>query len=142
MKKILLILIIIAVGAGGWFLYTTKIKEVPSTTTDPTPITVVAPEPSIPKNNSSSRNEYDVSKDFKFQIQNEDKINLENPVVSGEYALQNWSDENKGGQALLKYKEGKGWILISMGGGAWSVSDLVQLGVSASSAKDLLKESK
>lgn len=84
----------------------------------------------------------DVNQDFTAQIQNAGAINLENAVIVSDYALQNWGDENKGGQALLKFDTSTGkWNLLSMGGGAWDVDSLVAEGVPASVAEELITKS-
>lgn len=50
-------------------------------------------------------------------------------IVDG-YALQNWSTEHTGGQALLRFSPSSGtWVLVNMGGGAWEVDTLVSMSV-------------
>jgi hypothetical protein len=72
------------------------------------------------------------------QIQNSNQITLKNAVVVMPYALQAWGDSNKGGDALLRYDHTNGWILVSMGGGAWDVPSLIQLGVPQDIAAQLV----
>lgn len=136
MKKIIILLVVLGVATGGWFLYTKKQKEgvsIPqeSSTSVPTNsgILQVREKPA----------DSDVTKDFNIQISNGKNLILDKPVISSNYAIQTWSDENKGGQALLKYDPTRGWVLLTMGGGAWSVEDLTKLGVPKEVAVQLLK---
>ena len=62
-------------------------------------------------------------------------------VVDG-YALQDWSTEHMGGQALLMFSPSSGtWVLMSMGGGAWDADSLVSVGVPRAIAALLVKRS-
>lgn len=81
-----------------------------------------------------------VQSDFTHQIENANQIKLNNVAVVSTYALQNWEDSNKGGQALLRYSSSEGWKLVSMGGGVWDVSGLVRNGVPRSVAQQLVQE--
>lgn len=59
---------------------------------------------------------------------NPDNIRMGNTVVSGEYALQLWTGDITGGQALLKYDTAQGqWVVVELGGGAWTAESLVEL---------------
>ena len=60
-------------------------------------------------------------------------------TVEGNYALQIWFDENVGGESLLKYDTDKGWVVMSQGGGAWSVDTLIEQGVPKSVAEGLIE---
>lgn len=141
MQKFLIpvIIIILLLGAGGWYFYFRKQPEVASPIT---PINVLPQKQQIPpgeiKSNDTSKNAA-VTNDFKIQIQGGEKLVLDKPVIASQYAIQTWSDENKGGQALLEYRSGQGWLLVTMGGGAWSVDDLMKLGVPQATAKQLLE---
>jgi len=79
-----------------------------------------------------------VVNDFKNQIQNASLITLGGTIVSQPYALQVWGDENKGGEALLRYATSTGWTLLSLGGGLWTVSGLVEAGVPQDIATQLV----
>jgi len=87
---------------------------------------------------TQSKEVNEVQAAFLQQIDNADKINLANAKVVYPYALQNWNDENKGGQALLKFDSGKGWQLVNLGGGAWDVESLVAVGVPEDIAHSLI----
>lgn len=135
MKKIIILLIILGVSAGAWFLYTKKQKDVVPPQKGPSgSLPAILGTPQTSGNNTNS----DVTKDFNIQINGGESLVLDKPIISENYALQNWSDQNKGGQALLKYNQSQGWVLITMGGGAWSVSDLIKVGVPKAIAEQLL----
>lgn len=142
MKKILTITcILVALVSGATYYFLVYKNQEVSTpiTLQEKPTTQIAPpvqrDISLLKDNI-------VSRDFKTQIIMNESLVLENPVISSNYALQNWNDENKGGQALLKYNPSQGWVLVSMGGGVWGVSDLVDVGVPRDIARQLVDGSK
>lgn len=139
MKKILLlILVLICIGFGIWFYYY-KNNEGSSLQIRENPFSLpFTPTTSSNPVSSDSKNNPDVIRDFKNQITNSGLISLDNTVISGGYSLQSWHDENKGGEALLKYDQQQGWVLLSMGGGAWSVEDLLAAGVPYTTAKNLV----
>jgi hypothetical protein len=99
-------------------------------------------QPSFPAPASVSaettQNQTQVKTSFTHAIQNANEIQLYNTVVVMPYALQTWGDQNKGGESLLKYDSTTGWILLSMGGGAWDVPSLVSAGVPQSVAEQLV----
>lgn len=65
---------------------------------------------------------------------------LQDNTVAANWALQLWTDNTGGGEALLKYDPAKKqYVLVSWGGGAWSVDGLVEEGVPAATAATLLK---
>lgn len=97
---------------------------------------------SIPNQQQIVGTQPEIAQSFRGQIQNADLITLRGTTIVSTYALQEWGDENKGGQALLEYNSSQGWILISMGGGVWSVSSLVQIGVPQLIAEQLVAGSK
>ena len=70
-------------------------------------------------------------------------ITLDKLTVVNGYALQNWSDENTGGQALLKFSPSTGtWVLVVNTGGALDVDELVtNYGVPRAVAALLVKRS-
>jgi serine/threonine protein kinase len=70
---------------------------------------------------------------------NNDHTKLYDTVIAGGYALQLWKGDNMGGEALLKYDAAQDqWVVVTGGGGAWSVSDLVAAGVPQEAATILL----
>ena len=87
----------------------------------------------------------DIGKALRDYAQSSTKtpLNLGGTVIASTYALQAWNDGNGGGEAILKYSSSHGWQVISMGGGAASVSDLVTgLGIPQSIAEQLLAGTK
>ena len=70
---------------------------------------------------------------------NNDNVKLYQTVISGGYALQVWMGDHTGGQALLKYDSLQGkWIVITGGGGEWSLGGLVGAGVPTTTAQALI----
>jgi len=65
-------------------------------------------------------------------------LSFSDSTIVNNYALQVWYDENVGGEALLKYRDGTGWEIVSFGGGAWSLANLVQQGVPSETARVLI----
>lgn len=96
----------------------------------------------IPNQQQVAGTQPEIAQSFRGQIQNASLITLRGTTIVSTYALQEWGDENKGGQALLEYSPSQGWVLISMGGGAWSVSSLTQIGVPQLIAEQLVAGSK
>ena len=55
------------------------------------------------------------------------------------YSILPWGTSNEGGQALFRYDSSKGWVLLSGGGGVWTVSSLVSdMGVPQAIAEQLV----
>ncbi len=68
-----------------------------------------------------------------------DHVTLGQTVIVAGYALQLWSGDNTGGEGLLRYDVAKSqWVVITDGGGAWSVDGLVGFGVLRNTAESLL----
>lgn len=136
MKKIIIIITTVAIlaGAGAFYYYISTQKQT-TPQKEEKGVVIVNPVQAEPKTNIDAS----VMSDFKLQISGSNKLTLDEPVVSSNYAIQTWSDENKGGQALLKYVPSQGWVLVTMGGGAWSVEDLTKVGVPKATAEQLLK---
>lgn len=60
-------------------------------------------------------------------------------VVVDIYALQTWTGNHTGGEALLKFDTSQNkWIIVDPGGGAWSIDGLVAAGVPRDTATALL----
>lgn len=95
-----------------------------------------SPEPDQPQSYGTNQK---VAENFSQQIQNSNFITLSGTVIISDFALQVWGDENKGGQALLKYDKFTGWRLISLGGGVWSEKDLIDFGVPSTVANRLVR---
>jgi hypothetical protein len=158
MKKIIsfvfiIVLIVGLVVFGVWFLKQKKsLNENPSQNTPTKTLPVVTNNPSqgtppeqpsnpVIQNNKDPNNGIVVS-NFLHQIKNSTAIKLYGTVIDSNYALQEWGDNNKGGQALLQYTDAGGWTLISMGGGVWDVNGLISFGVPVSIAKNLVNRLK
>jgi len=85
-----------------------------------------------------------VASDFLSQLDNAKAraLTLGKLTVVDGYALQNWSTEHMGGQALLRFSPSTGtWVLVNMGGGAWDADSLVSVGVPRAVAALLVKRS-
>ncbi len=65
-------------------------------------------------------------------------MNFGRTAVAHPYALQTWSDQNTGGEALLEQASSTGWSLVSYGGGAWDVLGLMEQGVPRANAELLV----
>lgn len=139
MKKNFIIIGILVVLIGlliAWFLLFRNTAPVTQNSNEPSSVLPIT-------NDRTQRGvlEQKIINDFRVQIQNTDAITLYNTIIAGNYALQVWGDENKGGQALLQYKEGQGWLILTMGGGAWDIEGLVGSGVPRVLAEELISKS-
>jgi hypothetical protein len=92
---------------------------------------------SVPVQNVSSPENSEIAQDFLGGIQNAGQVALGGTVVVSPYALQIWGDTNTGGEALLEYTSST-WVLVSLGGGEWTVFSLMQEGVPLSIAEQLV----
>jgi hypothetical protein len=146
MKKTLLIFsVLILIVLGGIVFQLTRNAEV-APSPEPLPSNPFPQENEneldsspVPNQIEANGTQPEIAYDFKQQIQNADLITVRGTIVVGSYALQTWGDENKGGEALLVYRgEREGWVLLSMGGGAWGVQSLVEEGVPLSTAEALI----
>jgi len=145
MKKYIIgILIIVIITVIVWF-FMFKNKNLPQTTVvkldTNNQIDTNQPKtsPNVKKQNTPEIVNPVVAKDFKSQITNSNMITLYNTTVTDNYALQEWGDANKGGVALLKYQDNQGWLLLSLGGGAWDLPSLLEIGVPKLAAEKLLE---
>lgn len=138
MKRILLIVgalaLLAVMGFGAWLLLPKNEPQEPSngkpsSVLPPSGGTGVIVRPGTPLIRPGTEPQPVVASDFSKQIDNPGLITLGSTMVVENYALQSWYDENKGGEALLYYTPSQGWKLISMGGGAWDMSSLVDAGV-------------
>lgn len=75
---------------------------------------------------------------FRAQAKSLQHMHLEKAVIVSGWALQNWGDENSGGEALFRLDHGGGWVLMDTGGGAWDVPSLLSAGVPRAIAEQLL----
>lgn len=135
------------IGFGIWFFISPKTPEqnnTPNPTLPAAPMvtTTTVQNKTIPDQQASTGTQPVIAKSMTNQIQNSDLITLRGTVVASDYALQIWGDENKGGQALLRYDSSRGWVLMSLGGGEWSILSLTQIGVPQLVAEKLVAGSK
>lgn len=135
---ILVTLLIVVIVAGAiWFLRSNQ----------PTPTGQGIPAVTLPDNSNGVPSQQDsqskaaVQSAFRSGIAPyvTDNVRLQQTVIAGEYALQVWTSDTMGGQALLKYNPTQGrWTFVTAGGGEWSVAGLVEAGVSQDIATTLL----
>jgi len=147
MKKIFIISFVVMIGvfASLLFFQSEKGSEQIDNTNHPVsatslPVTgqsELQTQP-IPNQKEIDGTQPEIANSVLAQIENKDFITLKGTTVVSLYALQIWGDKNKGGEALLKYDASKGWVLVSMGGGAWGVASLVEFGVPKLIAEQLI----
>jgi hypothetical protein len=145
MKTILAIAIVVAfalIGTGIWFFTSTKSTQqtiIPSST-----VSLLSPtnsqNQSVSNQPGSAGTPSKVKEAFLGQIQNSNLITFGNTAIVSSYALQSWGSTDMGGEALLEYDSAKGWMLITMNGGIWSVQGLVDFGVPQSIAEQLIAD--
>jgi cytoskeletal protein RodZ len=141
MNRFLIILIIVVslagVAAGVLFLLR------PNT---PAPAPTTTQDNTSPTNNStvsvsvSSTDPQAVQAAYRAELAKHpsDNTKLSQTVIADGYALQVFSGDILGGEALLKYDTVQGsWVLLDGGGGAWTVGSLVAQGVPTSTAQTL-----
>lgn len=146
MKKNIYILIVILILGSGvvYFLFFKNVKtpqgETNPDTNNTTPLIVPVTKnpPTIQNQKQREGNQTGVVTDFRRQFKNNDNIQLYGTVIVFPYAMQGWGNDNLGGDALLKYYDIGGWTLVSAGGGVTDYSDLINLGVPAGTAKQLI----
>lgn len=145
--KIFFIIVGIAAVAGAlvwlWFYTAPKVPSqtpsgVVSGPTLPVASSTVSGQQPIPNQLESAGTQPEIARSFLSQATGADRMTLEGTMVVSSYALQTWGDENMGGEALMQYDASKGWVLVSMGGGAWDVSSLVAIGVPEPIAEQLV----
>lgn len=119
----------------------TPSQTLPVVTNNPSQGIPMPEQPSNPViQNNKDPNKKVVASNFLRSIKNPDNIKLFRSAIESDYALQEWGDDNKGGQALLKYTDANGWVLVSMGGGAWDITALNSFGVPVPVAKNLIDQ--
>lgn len=147
-RQIIITLVVLAVVgiAGAYFLMQPPAPTTPAqqqTQTDtPNDSTNTTSQPSVTTPQPSTTEVNTVQSAFQsaLPLGNPDHIKLyETAIVSG-YAIQSWKGDTMGGEALLKYDAAaRQWVVITHGGGAWSVDGLVGAGVPRDTATALLK---
>ena len=95
----------------------------------------------LPGAASADPRERTVASDFLSQVsENEGPADmvLDTLRIASGYALLGWSDENTGGEALLRFDAATGrWVLIQNTGGAYDANSLIALGVPRAAAARL-----
>ncbi len=131
---ILLILVVLVGGGVALFLYKNA-QVAPGTGGISNPVTL----PSIPEPSSQTKAAVQSAFESEIAPYNNDNVKLYDTAVVGSYALQLWRGTHTGGEGLLTYDSKKGgWVVITTGGGAWSVAGLVEAGVPQETASALL----
>ena len=129
------VILLIIAGIAGFVVLSHPNNPAPANLPSFEPQTI--PNPTPPANRSKE----DIQSAFQNEIApyNNDNVKMHETVTSGDYALQVWIGNNTGGEALLKYDSAQGrWVVLSGGGGAWSVGSLVAAGVPKDTAAILL----
>lgn len=148
-RPIIIIIVIVAIGLVAWSIwfsvYLQGSQNNESSNTGSSLPTILPSAQSQPQGGAaapiqaiSSPENSDVAKDFLSSMQNEGQVALGGTVVVSPYALQVWGDTNMGGEALLEYTSSTRWVLLSLGGGEWTVLSLMQEGVPLATAKQLI----
>lgn len=76
------------------------------------------------------KNKEDVRAAFRKSLQPGDTTKLGDTSISGEYALQEWTKDPMGGEALLKYDSlSRQWSVVTNTGGSFGVAELHDLGI-------------
>lgn len=135
---------LVLIGVGMWLILSPHAQQ--QTTPPPTTIlpgsstitTIPIQNKTVSNQTVSAGTQPVIAKSMLDQIENSNLITLRGTAVVSDYALQLWDDENKGGEALMHYTTTKGWELVSLGGGSWSVESLTELGVPAQVALQLV----
>ncbi len=123
--------------------FSEKSTETTSVPLNPFPLVTTDSNQSTNPQYSSPYIQLEIAQDLVEQIPGAGSITLTETVAVSEYALQVWRNEHMGGEALLKYDAStKTWKLVSMGGGAWSISGLVDFGVPQPIAEQLLSKAR
>jgi len=138
---ILLLALVMVVGAAvGMTLYLRSASTPASTTTTTQPVVTPITLPDTPPPSQQTTQSVQAAFAQTIPASNPDNTKLTDSVISGNYALQVWKGDNYGGEALLKYDAGQGkWVVVTRGGGAWNIADLVAKGVPPATATALWK---
>lgn len=142
MNRVVIILIafvIIAAAAGAGFFY---LRSQPSATpAGQTQGNAIPSDLPSGAQTSDSQSKTAVQTALKTQMAEyfADGLQLGDTVISGNYAVQLWSTNHMGGEALLQYAQNR-WTVITYGGGVWSLQGLLTAGVPRDTATVLLKD--
>ena len=126
----IVVLLIAGVAVIGFLLFTSPASPAP--VTQQRAATPQQNTPSSTTSVSTSRSKEGVQSAFKSGVAPyvTDNLKLKETVISGDYALQAWSSDTMGGEALLYYDTDKGsWVFLTAGGGSWSLYGLIVAGV-------------
>lgn len=139
---------LMALGFGAWFLRPFLASNAPpaqETQTAPLPGSsdTYIPYPSATSGSSVGTPEEQAARaayEAALSTDNPDNIKAQQTVAESGYALQLWSGDSTGGQALLKFDSAQNtWVILDPGGGQWSLEGLVGMGVPQETAQALLK---
>ncbi len=146
MKRTLIIIaiIILLFILGVIFLLNSQKETIPPSDNNPVDVSPVDTTPlstvdqPIPNQTEADGTEPEIANALKEQISNPNLMSVKGTTVVSTYALQTWGDANKGGEALMRYSERDGWVLVSLGGGMWGVESLMENGVPQRIAAELI----
>lgn len=138
--------VLAALGFGAWSLlssFTSPSREPPADTgTNNFPDNAYVPYPSTtPGSTGGTPDEQAARAAYQAALSadNPDNIKVQQTVAKSGYALQVWSGDNTGGEALLKFDSAQNaWVIVDPGGGQWSLEGLVSMGVPEETAQALL----
>jgi hypothetical protein len=138
--------VLAALGFSAWFLLSdvapssggpsadTGTNSFPDNTYIPYPSTAPGSSAGTP-DEQAARAAYEAA----LSADNPDNIKAGQTVAVSGYALQLWTGDNTGGEALLKFDSAQNaWIILDPGGGEWSLEGLVGMGVPQETAQALL----
>jgi len=136
-KTVITALVILAAVVGVAFYVTTPGAPQEQVPNDNTPIS----DSTVSVSNDYAK-EAAVQAAYRAEIAKypEDHTKMLRTAVVGDYALQEYTGDVMGGEALFKYDPMKQkWVLLDGGGGIWPLDTLVNLmGVPEETAKALL----
>lgn len=78
--------------------------------------------------------------EFHQNVPDSSDVVLSHTVIVEPYALADWTDENTGGQVIMKYETGRGWVIVLIDGGVFGEADLTAVGVPSSIASELVRQ--
>lgn len=96
-------------------------------------------QPALPQSDARAGGS-EIAAAFYAQVPGTGPRDSKGTIAVSNFALHYWGDDTSGGEALFKYEAAQGWKLISMGGGAWGVTGLVDSGVPRSVAERLVAD--
>lgn len=139
MNKVLLsilFLLLLAISGIGLVVAYNAFSSDPQDNVD----TVVTFPTAVETSNSTqpTKEEAEAIQSAFFASDEAEGLSLDTIRVVENYAISVWYDENMGGVALYQQTGSGSWELLLSDGGAWTVEDLVILGVPQTIAERLL----